>query len=83
MADPPLDVLRRIFEAAPFIQLTVEFKVNFLNPASGDRLASHARVLKAGRTFVVAESEVFAEKRTGEVLVARAMVTLAVVSASS
>ena len=138
MTDAPLDVLRKIFQAAPFIHslgieldsvsdgachtrlalrpehlqqtgvvhagviatmadhtaggaagsvlgansypLTVEFKVNLLSPASGDRLVCHARVLKAGRTFIVAESEVLAGRETQEVLVAKAIVTLAVIT---
>ena len=57
--------------------LTAEFKINLLRAASSDRLTCRARVLKAGRTLIVAESEVFAGH--DEVLVAKAMVTLAVV----
>lgn len=63
--------------------LTVEFKVNLLRPASGDHLACHARVLKAGRTLIVAESEVFADHHGNQVLVAKAMVTLMVVKNES
>jgi len=33
--------------------LTVEFKINFMNPAAGDRLRAEANVHKAGRTLVV------------------------------
>ena len=40
-----------------------------------------SHVLKAGRTLIVAESEVFALVGTEEVLVAKAMVTLAVLKA--
>lgn len=59
--------------------LTAEFKINFLRPASGTRLRADARVLKPGRTLTVAEAEVFAYKGASETLVAKAMVTLAVV----
>lgn len=59
--------------------LTAEFKINLLRAASSDRLTCRARVLKAGRTLIVAESEVFAGDGDDEVLVAKAMVTLAVV----
>ncbi len=33
--------------------LTVEFKINLMNPAAGERLRAEARVHKAGRTLVV------------------------------
>jgi uncharacterized protein (TIGR00369 family) len=33
--------------------LTVEFKINLVNPAVGDRLRAEAKVHKAGRTLVV------------------------------
>jgi uncharacterized protein (TIGR00369 family) len=33
--------------------LTVEFKINLMNPAVGDRLRAEAKVHKAGRTLVV------------------------------
>ncbi len=59
--------------------LTVEFKINFLRPALGDRLRCSAKVLKAGRTIIVSESEVFAVKDGAEKLAAKATVTLAVV----
>lgn len=38
--------------------LSAEFKVNFLSPARGDKLIARGRVLKAGRTIVVAEATV-------------------------
>ena len=66
--------------AAGAYPLTVEFKINLLRPASGDRLACHARVLKAGRTLIVAESEVVSGNGADAALVAKAMVTLAVVN---
>lgn len=66
-----------VLEAGSY-PLSVEFKINLLRAATGDRLACHARVLKAGRTLIVAESEVMAGAGTDEVLVAKATVTLAV-----
>ena len=59
--------------------LTVEFKINFLRPARGERLRCRATVLRQGRTVNVAESEVFAVRDGTEKLVAKAMVTLAMV----
>jgi len=58
--------------------LTVEFKVNFLRPALADRLRCRSHVLRAGKTLVVCESEVYAQKKSEEKLVAKATVTLAV-----
>ncbi|MGA2365485.1 MAG: PaaI family thioesterase [Steroidobacteraceae bacterium] len=47
--------------------LTVEFKVNLLNPAQGDYVEAAGRVIRSGRTLTVCQLEVFssaAEKRT-------------------
>lgn len=60
--------------------LSVEFKINLLRPAIGERLRCRATVLKPGRTIMVAESEVFAVRAGEEKLVAKSTVTLAVVS---
>lgn len=56
--------------------MTIEYKVNLLRPARGDRLVCIGVVLKEGRNIVVSESEVFDDDR----LVAKATVTLAVLS---
>ncbi len=60
--------------------LTAEFKISLLRPASGTDLTCRATVLKPGRTLCVAESEVFSRRGDSEVLVAKALVTLAVVA---
>jgi uncharacterized protein (TIGR00369 family) len=39
--------------------LTVEFKMNLLNPAEGDWLEARAKVIKPGRTLIVVRSDVF------------------------
>jgi uncharacterized protein (TIGR00369 family) len=62
------------------IVLTVEFKINLLRPAIGESLRCVAKVLRAGKTLIVAESEVYAMKERDEKLCAKAMVTLAIVS---
>lgn len=41
--------------------LTVEYKVNFMAPASGEKFVAIGRVVKAGRTLSVCNGEVFAE----------------------
>ena len=38
--------------------LTVEFKINLMNPAAGERLRAEANVHKAGRTLVVVGASV-------------------------
>jgi uncharacterized protein (TIGR00369 family) len=62
------------------VVLSVEFKINLLRPAIGNALRCRAQLLRAGRTLIVAESEVFARMNEQEKLVAKATVTLAVVS---
>jgi uncharacterized protein (TIGR00369 family) len=59
--------------------LSIEFKINLLRPAKGPELVCRARVLRSGRTIIVAESEVFDRSDAGERLTAKATVTLAVV----
>ena len=63
--------------------LTVEFKINFLRPARGEHLRCRATVLRRGRTLNVAESEVYVQRDGNEKLVAKAMVTLALVPAAA
>ena len=40
--------------------LTIEFKINLLAPAKGQRFRCEGRVLKPGRTIVLAEGQAFA-----------------------
>jgi uncharacterized protein (TIGR00369 family) len=40
--------------------LTVEFKVNLLAPASGERFLARGRVVRAGRTLTVCRGDAFA-----------------------
>lgn len=60
--------------------LTAGFSINLLRAASGEYLTCHARVLKPGRTLIVAESEVYAGGAAEPTLVAKALVTLAVMA---
>ena len=59
--------------------LTAEFKINFLAPAAGERILARGRVVKAGRTFTLAQAEVFAKTRGQEKLIALLTATLMVV----
>jgi uncharacterized protein (TIGR00369 family) len=50
--------------------LTTEFKINLLAPATGERIIARGRVVKAGRTLTLAQTEVFAENDGKEQLIA-------------
>lgn len=56
--------------------LTVEYKVNFLSPAEGEKLIARGRVLKPGRTLTVCFGAVHAEKDGEEKLVATMLATM-------
>lgn len=56
--------------------LTVELKVNLLNPAQGDALEAVGKVVKAGRTLTICQLEVFAHNARGRSLVAIGQQTL-------
>jgi uncharacterized protein (TIGR00369 family) len=56
--------------------LTIEFKINFLRPAYGQGLICRSRILRAGGQVLTGESEVFDQRSAGEVLAAKALVTL-------
>ncbi len=55
--------------------LTVEFKLNFLRPARGERLFCRAEVLRGGQNLSVVEATVY----DGEALVAKGLFTLVTV----
>ncbi len=56
--------------------LTIEFKINYLRPATGDRLRCVATVLRAGKSAIVAEALVFCNNSGEEQLVAKLTETL-------
>ena len=56
--------------------LTVEYKVNFLSPAQGDRMIARARVTKHGRTVTVSTCDVFAVTDGRERIIATMVGTL-------
>jgi uncharacterized protein (TIGR00369 family) len=45
--------------------LTIEFKVNLLNPAAGIRFVARGQVVKPGRTIMVCTGEAVAEREDG------------------
>lgn len=72
MADPSAGTAAALIGPGQYV-LTVEFKINLLRPAQGERLPCRAQVLKSGKGLSVVESEVYTQK-----LVSKATVTLAV-----
>jgi uncharacterized protein (TIGR00369 family) len=59
--------------------LSVEFKINLLRAAKGERLICRATVLKPGRQFSVVESEVYCDDGESERLVSKMSATMAYV----
>jgi uncharacterized protein (TIGR00369 family) len=56
--------------------LSVEFKLNLLAPAAGERLLARGRVLRPGRTLTVCTGEVVALEGERETLVASMLATM-------
>jgi uncharacterized protein (TIGR00369 family) len=56
--------------------LSVEFKVNLLAPASGDRLLAEGVVVRAGRTLTVCRGDAYAEQEAERVHVATMLATM-------
>ncbi len=56
--------------------LTTEFKINLLAPAAGERISARGRVVKAGRTLTLAQTDVFTEVAGQERLIALLTATL-------
>lgn len=56
--------------------LAVEFKVNFLSPACGERFRAEGRVAKSGKTISVCEGKMFAIEAGQETLVAMMQATM-------
>lgn len=63
--------------------LTVEFKLNLINPAQGDRLEATGRVIKPGRTLTICNLDVWAVTAAARVHVATGLQTLICVTGHS
>jgi uncharacterized protein (TIGR00369 family) len=50
--------------------LTVEYKMNLVAPAAGEKLIARGQVVRPGRTLIVTKAEVFAVKDDKEILCA-------------
>jgi|HubBroStandDraft_1064217.scaffolds.fasta_scaffold306148_2 uncharacterized protein (TIGR00369 family) len=55
--------------------LTVELKINFLNPARGDRLVTRGKVLKGGNTLTIVQTDSYIENNGALKHVATALLT--------
>ncbi len=58
--------------------LTVEYKMNLVAPADGEKLIARGQVVRPGRTLIVTKSEVFAIKDGKETLCALMQQTIMV-----
>lgn len=58
--------------------LTVEYKMNLVAPADGEKLIARGQVVRPGRTLVVTKAEVFAVKDGKEILCALLQQTIMV-----
>ena len=56
--------------------LTVEFKINLMSPAEGERLVAKASVIKKGRTLTICRSEVYSVENEEEKYCASAQLTI-------
>jgi acyl-coenzyme A thioesterase PaaI-like protein len=56
--------------------LSIEFKVNFLSPAIGEKFIGIGKVIKAGRTITVCSGEALAVENGAERLVAVMQATM-------
>lgn len=56
--------------------LTVEFKVNLMAPAAGERFLARAKVVKPGRTLTVVDAEVVAADKGAEKVVVHMLATM-------
>ena len=56
--------------------LTVEFKINLLAPADGEKMRATGKVIKSGRTLTICELQAFAVKDGSETLCAHGMATV-------
>ena len=82
MADHPAGSAAYTTVSQKFRILTIEFKINYFKPATGEAIVCRSKVINDGRKVIVSESEVFSVTVESEKLVSKAMVTLMAVPAS-
>lgn len=80
MADHTAGLAAGTLVANDQVILTVEFKINLLRPATGERVTCRAEVLRAGKRLMFTEARVSAWRGGEQKLVATLTSTVAVVS---
>lgn len=63
--------------------LTIEFKINYFKPATGQYIVCRARVINGGRRIIVSEADLFSIRDGDEKQVAKAIVTLMAIEAAN
>ena len=56
--------------------VSIEFKLNLLAPAAGERFAARARVVRPGKTITACVADVFAINGESETIVATMLATM-------
>jgi uncharacterized protein (TIGR00369 family) len=56
--------------------LTVEYKMNLLAPADGEKLMARARVLRSGKTLKICAADVYVQKNGAEIHCATMLATI-------
>ncbi len=56
--------------------LTVEYKMNLLAPAEGEKLVARGRVLRSGKTLKICAADVYVQKEGAEVHCATMLATI-------
>ncbi|AYQ42147.1 thioesterase [Burkholderia aenigmatica] len=69
--------------AADASVLTVEYKINLVAPAAGDKLIARGEVIRPGRTLIVTKADVFAVTGDSETLCAVMQQTIMVMHGKS
>ncbi len=82
MADHTAGYAAYSLVADDFRILTIEFKINFFRPAYGQGLVCKSRILHQGGKVLVGESEVYDQQPEGDILAAKATITLMAVHGS-
>lgn len=83
IADHTAGAAAHTLVAADEYVLTVEFKMNFLRAAQGEKLYCRATVLKPGSTITVVESEVYTLSGERKTLTVKGTMTLAVLKTTA
>ncbi|BDI34397.1 hypothetical protein CCAX7_64480 [Capsulimonas corticalis] len=83
LADTCLAMAAHTLVAGDERVVTIEFKINYLRAATGDRLRCRGQALRPGRTITTSEAEIYAEENGHEKLVAKALGTIAILPPQS